>query len=506
VTNRIHNLLVRRPDIVIWLVFGYFALSVALRLLRSDGLQSDEAEQAFQAQFLLLGYGRQPPAYNWLQMGVFELFGVSIATLSILKNFLLFLCCLVYAGVARLLVDDRRLPLVAMLGVLAIPSVSVLAQRDLTHAIATLCLVSCYLYAFVLTLKRPSLTHYLLLGVTVGIGVITKYNFVILPLAATLAVLPEPDFRRRLLDWRILAAAAVAAAIATPHLLWALNHMEAATAGTVDAMRSDASGDALKDITRGLTSIFLATIEASAPVIVLFSLVFFPDIKRVWRAQDRWTGLIGRMILACIVIVALIGIGFGASSIRQKWLSPFLLLLPLYLTLKLSAAQVDSRQSVARMAPPVLVIVTAFIVYLALSTILSPMFGKFGKENLPYRTALEDIFKQRDERPAYIITDDLLLAGNSRIHWSSVPVAIPGAPEPPPIARAERQRAGLLVWQMPEAGTGLPEQLQDLLRAHGRQPETIAISTIAVPYALARKGETMRFGYAWLEPAPEAQR
>ncbi len=151
--TRTRNLLARRPDILVWLVLGYFVLSVLLRVLRSESLQNDEAEQAFQAQFLLLGYGRQPPFYNWLQYGFIHMFGLSVATLSALKNLLLCLTCITFGLAARIVLEDRRLALVVMLGVLATPSVTVLAQRDLTHAIATFWLVALFLCGLFTTLK-----------------------------------------------------------------------------------------------------------------------------------------------------------------------------------------------------------------------------------------------------------------------------------------------------------------------------------------------------------------
>lgn len=504
-SNRLHNLLVRRPGTVVWLVFGYFALCVILRVLRSDSMQNDEAEQLFQAQFLLLGYGRQPPFYNWLQIGTIDLFGLSIASVSLLKNVLLFLCTLFYWLAARMLMDDRRLPLVAMIGVLAVPSVTVLAQRDLTHAVATLCLVSIFLCVFIRTIKSPSLVSYLLLGVTVGIGAITKYNFVILPAAAALAVLPDADLRRRLFDWRVLIAGGIAAAIALPHFIWALMHLDAATTGTVEAMRAGSSGDALRDTIRGQISILISTLKASLPVILLFGLVFFRQIGAAWRAESVWTRVIGRMIVACLVIVALIGIGLGASSIREKWLSPFLLLLPLYLTLKLAAAEIDSRQSVARLAPPVLGIITGFAIYLAISNIVAPYFGKYGKEHVPYRAVLEEIITKRGERPAYIISSDLMTAGNTRLHYPTVPVLMPDFVEPVPLTSALKRGPGLLIWPVDGSNT-IPSGIASLLEGHGIAPQSLQVQTEVVPYNFAQDGDAMRFDYIWLAQVPEAQR
>ncbi|HEY0877811.1 MAG TPA: hypothetical protein VGE10_05110, partial [Zeimonas sp.] len=49
----------------ITLMLGWFAAQVVLRVLVSDSLELDEAEQTLAARELALGYGTQPPLYTW---------------------------------------------------------------------------------------------------------------------------------------------------------------------------------------------------------------------------------------------------------------------------------------------------------------------------------------------------------------------------------------------------------------------------------------------------------
>src|SRR5262245_21622617 len=72
----------------IWLLV-YFGAHLLSRVLVSDALELDEAEQTLWTQQLHAGYGAQPPLYTWLQWGVFQLFGVSVFSLALLKNLLL---------------------------------------------------------------------------------------------------------------------------------------------------------------------------------------------------------------------------------------------------------------------------------------------------------------------------------------------------------------------------------------------------------------------------------
>lgn len=58
------------------------------------------------------------PFYNWVQYIVSDLFGISVATLTVVKNGLLFLACIFYGLAARTIIADRALSMIAMLGML----------------------------------------------------------------------------------------------------------------------------------------------------------------------------------------------------------------------------------------------------------------------------------------------------------------------------------------------------------------------------------------------------
>ncbi|RWX76147.1 glycosyltransferase [Neorhizobium lilium] len=495
-----HEALSRRPELVLWLIAAYYVIAVAVRILRSDGVQTDESEQLFLSQFLLLGYGRQPPFYNWLQYGFVHLLGPSIAALSILKNGLLFLCCLFYGMAARLIVKDRALPYAAMLGVLALPSVSVLAQRDLTHAVATMWAVSFFLYAFLLALTRPSLGAYLLTGIAVGLGTISKYNFVVVPVAAILAILPEAELRRRLFDWRILPALAIAAIICLPHALWVIQNLQAATVGTINSMRNDATGDPLFDRLNGLVMLVASTLDSLVPLLAFALIGFRRDLLKSWPASSMWTRVIGRAFLLCILLVGLIGIGLGATTISQKWLSPFVMLLPLYLCLKLDAAGADTRRGTARFALPVFILAFGFILYLVVGNIVSPSLGRTAKENLPAADAVRQALAEPGHtEPAFVIAGDLAMAAGARLAAPQARVVLPSFPEGPLPDPASWARTGLAIWRSDAATTALPEDLKIFLDAQGGKSAALDIRTLEVPYPYSGGQMKARFGYAWID-------
>ncbi|AYD00281.1 glycosyltransferase family 39 protein [Neorhizobium sp. NCHU2750] len=497
--RRLRDALTLKPERVLWLVAAYCLAAMVLRVLRTEGLQADESEQVVLSQFLMLGYGRQPPFYNWLQYGVMHLVGPSIFALTVLKNSLLFLCCLFFGLAARQLSERRDVFAAAILGVLSLPAVTVLSQRDLSHAVALLFCVSLFLYAFLGALRHPAFWRYALTGVAIGIGTISKYNFVVVPIAALIAILPEAELRRRLFDKRLIATIVIAAAICLPHALWFLGNLHDATAGTVNEMRDDATGHFLTDRLDGFVTLIGAAIKGGFPVVLFLMIAFGREVLAAWKVSTVWTRVTGRMFLLCLVIVGLISFGMGATTISQKWLSPFLLLLPLYLCLKIEANGGFYRRphGAAILALPASVLAFGFLLYLAAGNIFAPLLGHYQKDSLPTVPFVRAVLAEAGPagRPAYIVSDSMILAGSARLAAPDVPVAQPSIAAS--AAFIMPQHPGLAVWTGKDNNT-VPEQISELLRGRGIDPTTLDAKAMDVPYPYSRGRDTERFHYAWI--------
>ncbi len=498
--SRIRNTLSARPETVLWLIALYYVAAVVIRVLRVEGLQNDEAEQLVESQYLLLGYGRQPPFYNWLQYGVIHLIGPSILALSILKNGLLFLTCLFYGLAARIVVKDKALIGSAMLGVLAIPAVTVLAQRDLSHAVATMCSIAFFLYVFLRTLKAPSLAGYALTGLAIGIGAITKYNFVVLPLAAWLAVFAEPTLRKHLFDRRIALTVVIALVICLPHAVWIIEHFKAATSGTIAEMREDASHNGVFDRLRGLVMIVTSTLDGGLPLVAFFLFAFRRDLLASLRAQNPAARVLILTFGFSLLIIAIIAVSLRATTITQKWLSPFLLLLPLYFCVKLDTARKDGLVGFLRLTIPAFIMAYGFLIYIATASLLGPSLGSRPKDSFPsipfVRTVLAESGAQRPLH--FILAESRVLAGSARIIAPETPVLTPSFSEEPEIDPALTKQGGLVLWE--GKGDAIPPRLREALDDAGLSAEALTPTTLNIPYVHSRDGRTAAFSYAWVAP------
>lgn len=492
------SLLGRRPEVIYYLVAIYFLLSIVLKIVRPDSLEFDESEQSFLSQYLMLGYGRQPPFYNWLQYGVVTLFGISVASLTIVKNGLLFCCVLVYGLAARVITGDRSLSAVAVLGVLTLPPVFLLSQRDLSHTVAALFAVSLFLYGLVNVVKHPSrFAGFLLVGIAAGLGVISKYNFVVLPMAAVLALYLEPQFRTRLFNWRVVVSVIIFLVIVSPHGYWVLNNFARASGSTITEMKEGAENALLPHAILGLFSLAIAGVKGIALTSAIFALIFRADLLKILRAESQWTRLVGRMLIACFLIVALIVMAIGATHIREKWLAPFTVMFPLYLMLKVHASGVDPAPKLAALLSIVGVLVVAVVLMLWARVFVGPMIGDYSFAHTPYRGFARSLTETHRGPPAVILTEDRVLAGNLRIQFPRTPIILAGFPPNSGILPLPEGPV-LAAWSAEGPGENkVPQRVSRLLALTGADVTALQATTVSIPYNAGREGDAYTFGYVW---------
>lgn len=488
----------RNPDVVILLIAGYFLLAMVVRLVRSSGLEVDETQQAFMSQFLVLGYGSQPPFYDWLQYGLNQAFGTSLATLTILKNSMLFFFCLFYALAARQLMANRSLCAIATLGILTIPTVFLLVQRDLSHTVACLFAVALFLYGFFRTLKQPTLSAYLITGVAVGIGALSKYNFVVVPLAAILAILPEKDLRSRLLDWRILLTIALAALITTPHALWVVQNLVSATSQTVQEMKEGSDTPGIPNRLEGAIDLIVTMAKGVLPTLAVFALVFFKDLRIIFRSGDQWSRVVGRMFLLSIVLVLVVVTIVGATHMRAKWLVAYIVLLPLYLCLKVQAARVDVKSRLPGMLAITAVLTIGTLLILLGRGLSGPLMGRYSLIHVPYAGFAKAMERDGHGQPDYIITNGVLLAGNLKVQFPKSTVYLSGQNKEF-LPRQWPRDATVLVVSATEDGT-FPAQSEEQLAAMTRWaslPPPTMFGRSEIPYAGSDGTRRYGFYYSW---------
>jgi 4-amino-4-deoxy-L-arabinose transferase-like glycosyltransferase len=490
------------PIEIVTLSIVYFLVTLVVRLLLPPGLRMDESQQVFLSQWIAAGYDAQPPLYNWVQNGLFDILQNYVLGLAVLKSLVLILIVTTYGKLAHMLLKDRSFTLLATLGLFLTPQFFWQAQRDLTHTTATLLLVNLTLIAALKTLERPTTGRYLALGAAVGFGMLTKYNFAVVVLALMFATLLVAEGRRTLLNWRFGLTVLGAIIIFLPHAIWLIDNLALASTVTVKRMGEDAgSTGRLMQILLGLGNLASMTAIIAAPGAALLLLAFGkPAAAALYRlaTRDRSTltgalspaaRLMGLVLLVTVALLAVLVFVTTFTTLRDRWLLPLLHILPIVLCLILQAAGLDAEKALARVWRGAAIL--AAIIPVAL--LVSGRLDTSSHFRQPYREFAAHLRQDLPAEPSMIMTKDWHTAGNLKAQWPDVPVLATDFPNLTlPLVK---DGPAVLIWRgEPE----MPSQLRLWLAGRSRATET-PVRTVALPYSGTSDHSASAFHYVVIE-------
>lgn len=435
-----------------WLLL-YFAAHVLGRTLVSPALELDEAEQALWTQQLQWGYGAQPPLYTWLQWAVFQLLGVSVFSLALLKNALLALAYVSVWLAARALLP-AALAVPAAASMLLLPQIGWEASRDLTHSVLLTTLAAATLAAVVALLQRPQPRLYLLAGVLVGLGLLSKYSYAGFLAVLLAALLAGRDTRAVLFNRWALAAVLVATLLVLPHLVWLAQHWALATASTADKLAVAAPVGRIEGLWRGLSTLALALLAFAGIWALAMGLLFGRGALRGWArwwrpapvAAGRWNvqALWQRYFVAlALLFVAMVVFG-GVTRFKDRWMMPFLFLLPL--AFFCAAPELAQHRGLARLRRGLALLAVAVLVLLTARVPWHALRERPDELNQPVRELALALRARGYAGDGTIVAADRTLAGALRLQFPRARIAVGDARAGLPASRPL-----LVVEQVPDA-------------------------------------------------------
>lgn len=399
-----------RPWRVFWLAFialnafGLWAVSATADL--------DQAEQLVFSQAWQLGYSAQPPLYTWLVAAVFTLTGPQLGALLLLKAALLAGLVLLLDRLALRagLSDPQRA--VALAGLALLPQFLWEAQRDLTHSILAAVLSLAILLQALRARERGRVGDFLLLGGLAGLGLLSKYNLILLLVALLLAAGVSPAYRGLLRGPGPWAAVLVASAVLAPHLAWLAGH--AGVAAGIEGKLNQADAAAWS----GLGAVLLKAIAFLTPL-WLFALPWLwrAARARAWPESTAWRFL-AVLFLAVLGVMAGFVLASGADRIRDRWYMPLLPYVPV-----LVAALAPVRPPRALLATGAGLMLVA-VILLPLRTLMIDRTDRPVSVNEPFAVHFAGIAGATGA-PALIYAENKFIGGNARLSFPAARVVTP---------------------------------------------------------------------------------
>jgi 4-amino-4-deoxy-L-arabinose transferase-like glycosyltransferase len=415
-----------------WLLL-YFAAHVLGRTLVSPALELDEAEQALWTQQLQWGYGAQPPLYTWLQWAVFQLLGVSVFSLSLLKNALLALAYVSVWWAGRMLVPGA-LAAAAAASMLLLPQIGWEASRDLTHSVVLTTMSAATLAVAVALLQRPRPALYLLMGVVVAMGLLSKYSYAGFLGVLLLALLAGRDTRALLLNRWAVAAAVLAALLVLPHAWWLLQHWELATSSTAQKLAVGASMGRVQGMARGLWTLVLALLAFGGLWALVMGLLFGRSALQAWarwwqpapapEPGARWSvQALWRRYFAVLGLLFLAMVVFGeVTRFKDRWMMPFLFLLPL--AFFSVAPELARHPGLARLRRWLAVLAVLVLVLLTARVPWNALRERPDELNQPVRELAQALRAGGYAGIGTIVVDDRTLAGALRLQFPAAHIEV----------------------------------------------------------------------------------
>lgn len=466
-----------------WFFLGllvYFTAHIIFRVLVSSSLEQDEAEQVLFSQWLRGTYRSTPPLYTWLQMLFFRVFGTNLFSLSLLKNGLLFATYTFVFLSARILLGGTRQALLASLSLLLIPQISWESQRDLTHSVLATTFSAATLFTVLALLESAKLKSYLGLGLAVGLGMLTKYNYALFLSAVLLSLLSYQRGRSLLFSRKFLLTLVIALVFWGPYCYWLASNWDAATSSVhkLNIVEHDF-------ILVGAVNLVVACVSFVAPVALVYLFIFPQGYARFFRNRParEFSFPMPRYFIFLFTLFVIMILFWRVTFFKDRWMQPLLFLFPLYFLIYVEE-QFLSEKAVRNFTAIALAVALIILTLIPGRIVLGPSLGYLTDFNYPYQALAEKI-REHGSEPNLIIVDWSENAGNIRFQFTGSLVLTPKLGLMQPVENLSRSTMAV-IWDTREAAE-MPLPLQAFLTETLQiRLKDLQIIHVRLPYQYSR--------------------
>jgi len=387
---------------VSWLTL-YLLMHFFIRVLFSQTLQVDDAEQIRHAQNLLLGYPiPQPPLYSWLSWGIFKAFSTGLFALTLLKYILIFLTFWFTWLVSGQLFQHLQTRYIATLSYLLMPSFAWHMHQGFTHTILLGLGIVVSLHALLLLKGNNSIKNYLYLGIALGIGLMAKYSFLLFMVPLFISAISVAPFRRVITDRKILLSIGVFVLIIGPHVYWLTQHYQEIFL-SIDQKLKVTSDNLLIDRIKSVGQFTGAAIAFVVPFLLIFIINSWKKLFNIDKqtSKDDSTLLLNRFFLIILGSVVLLAIFVSMPHFKVRWFHPLMMVFPLWMLTRIERKELLSK-SIMRWFSSIAIIFTVLILSIRIAQVtIGPELGKYGRLNHP-------IVETFDKLPTSIVENSII--------------------------------------------------------------------------------------------------
>ncbi|WP_310619547.1 glycosyltransferase family 39 protein [Flexibacterium corallicola] len=351
-TQRMRNVrfphLWKTSSVVLFSPLGILALycvfNAVLRAAISPTLGTDDMFENVFVQDLRLGYElRQPPLYEWLLYMVQQIVGPTIWSFQIVKYTCVFIAGVFIYAIAQLAIPSKSLAGLSLYSYVLLFQIGFNLHEGVTHTAVLMATTAMTTFYFVSLLLQRTLLKILVLGLVMGLGFLSKYSFIVVPIGLLFSACLLPYWRQKIkvADWVI--GGGVALAIISPFSSWVLTADQSWPMSVQGVMLSGVSRAHWQSVFQGEVTLALSLLGFASPLLPIFLGLYWRELFFKTHSDtpslavpkgsmaDELTQLLMVFMLTAVTVAA-VGIALsGATYIKERLMHPFLLLLPVYL-------------------------------------------------------------------------------------------------------------------------------------------------------------------------------
>ncbi|MBL6969731.1 MAG: glycosyltransferase family 39 protein [Gammaproteobacteria bacterium] len=405
------------------LITSYLLVHILIRLLFSQTIQLDDAEQILHAQYFALGYPiPQPPLYSWILWLLFKWFGTSLTTITLFKYSLITLTFWFTWLTARELFKHNQTILLATTSFLLMPSFAWHMHQGFTHTILLGLALSMSTYFIIKLVRAPTPLHYLLLGAALGIGIMAKYSFIIFLVAVSLSMLFSRHYRKLLLSRWTIITLITAIVVVAPHLWWVLDqNITGAVQGKLQITNSSGITERFSSLLSFAGNAIAFIIPLIIFYLITFRRLFFP-IRFKLTHHNPHLELLNYFHAIMLITPIVLSLFVSMPDFKIRWFHPIMIISPLWILLLAENHKDYLASNIRPILFGTIAITVAILTIRLLQVTVGPDLGHYSRLNRPIIESLQQLPPFSSDR--LLVSNDHFLGAHLLVHYPQNPIMI----------------------------------------------------------------------------------
>jgi len=397
----------------IFLIFLYLFLHLSIRLIFDNSIQVDDREQIIFAQELLLGYDMpQPPLYSWLAYYFFKILGVNLYALSILKYSLILITFIYIHKIGNLVSDNPINSSLVTFSFLLISPFAWHMHQGFTHTIMLSLGIIMSTYYILKIVQNANLWGFFMLGISLAVGLLGKYSFILYLGLMTLVLLSNKKYRGKFTEARFSLTFLTMFSLTLPHFLWLAENWSRISSYAIERLMIQNNSLSFFEV---ISKFLYSGIGFLSPLILILFLINFD--KFIIRGKPSKESSLNEIIFRNFFIyltlsLVIFALFFDIKEVRVRWLHPILLLVPFWFFLMIERYNILSTKRIKIYFISVIVFTIIVFAIRLIQNTVGPQLGYSGRLNTPIIETLKSIPNIDLEGISKIKTDDFNLGAH----------------------------------------------------------------------------------------------